>query len=79
MSAKGQPYYGHKENIGQTKRLFRVDNNGAEFRIQFCAPSEALKKKLRFEQKSYFTPPSLSVGEVIALIDLHAKETYAVT
>lgn len=79
MSAKGQPYYGHKENIGQTKRLFRVDNNGAEFRIQFCAPSESLKKRLRFEQKSYFTPPSLSVGEVIALIDLHAKETYAVT
>jgi hypothetical protein len=79
MSAKGQPYYGHKENIGQTKRLFRVDNNGADFRIQFCAPSEELKKRLRFEQKSYYTPPSLSVGEVIVLIDLHAKETYALT
>lgn len=78
MALKGQTYYGHKENTGQTKRLFRVDNNGADFRIQFCGPSDDLKKKLRFEQKSYFTPPSLSVGEVITLIDQHAKETYAV-
>jgi hypothetical protein len=79
MALKGQTYYGHKENTGQTKRLFRVDNNGAEFRIQFCGPSDGLKKKLRFDQKCYFTPPSLSVGEVITLIDTHAKETYAVT
>jgi hypothetical protein len=79
MASKGQTYYGHKENTGQTKRLFRVDNNGANFRIQFCGPSDNLKKKLRFEQKCYFTPPSLSIGEVIALIDTHAKETYAVT
>jgi hypothetical protein len=78
MSDKGQTYYTHKEKLDKAKRLFRVDNNGADFRIQFCAPGDVLKKKLRFEQKSYFSLPSLSVGEVIALIDQHAKETYAV-
>jgi hypothetical protein len=80
MAYKGESYYTHKDNSteNQKKKLFRVDNNGADFRIQFCAPSEALKKKLRFEQKSYFTQPSLSVGEVITMIDQHAKETYAV-
>jgi hypothetical protein len=78
MASKGQTYYAHKEKLEQSKRLFRVDNNGADFRIQICGPSDALKKKLRYEQKCYFTPPGLSVSDVIALIDQHAKETYAV-
>jgi hypothetical protein len=78
MASKGQTYYAHKEKLEQSKRLFRVDTNGADFRIQVCGPSEVLKKKLRYEQKCYFTPPGLSVSDVIALIDQHAKEAYAV-
>ena len=77
---KGQSYYGHKDKLGEntSRRLFRVDTNGAEFRIQFCSPSEGLRKELRYEQKSYFSPPGLSVADMISLIDVHAKETYAV-
>jgi hypothetical protein len=78
MASKGQTYYAHKEKLDQSKRLFRVDMNGADFRIQVCGPGETLRKKLRYEQKCYFTPPGLSANEVIALIDQHAKETYAV-
>jgi hypothetical protein len=78
MASKGQTYYAHKEKLDQSKRLFRVDTNGADFRIQVCGPSEALRSKLRYEQKCYFTPPGLSISAVIALIDQHAKETYAV-
>lgn len=75
---KGKPYYSHKDD-SSFKQLFNVDTNGVDFRIRVASPSESLKKKLRYEHKSYYIPPGLSVSEVIALIDTHAKETYAIT
>lgn len=80
VQSKGQTFYAHKEKLegNTTRRLFRVDTNGAEFRLQFCNPSEGLRKELRYEQKCYFAPEDLSVSDTITLIDVHAKETYAV-
>lgn len=76
---KGKVYYTHREKISSVvKYLFRVSTDGSDFKLHFCNPSDLLKAKLRYEQKSYFAPPGLSVSEVIALIDMHARETYAV-
>jgi hypothetical protein len=76
---KGKVHYAHREKInGVFKHLFRVTTDGSDFKLHFCNPSEALKTKLRYELKSYFAPPGLSVSEVIALIDMHARETYVV-
>jgi hypothetical protein len=80
-SNKGKSFYVHKErfNNNSAKLLFQVVTDGSDFKLRFCNPSEALKRKLRYESKCYFAPPGLSVSEMIALIDLHAKETYVVS
>jgi hypothetical protein len=76
---KGKTFYAHREKIGAVvKHLFRVATDGSDFKLIFCNPSDDLKSKLRYELKCYFAPPGLSIGEVIALIDTHARETYAV-
>jgi hypothetical protein len=80
-SNKGKSFYVHKERFdnNSAKLLFQVITDGADFKLRFCNPSESLKRKLRYESKCYFAPPGLSVSEMIALIDTHAKETYAVS
>lgn len=75
--SKGRSYYVHREKIGSNRLLFHVDTEGVDFRLRFCSPG-AVKDRLRCEQKCYYVPPELSVGEIIELIDAHAKETYAV-
>lgn len=76
---KNQVFYTHKEKLpgNVTKHLFQVTTD-SDFKIRFCKPSEALKKKLRYEAKCWFVPPGLSVAEIVSLIDTHAKETYDV-
>lgn len=77
-SNKGKLFFVHRERFdnSSTKHLFQVITDGSDFKIRFCNPSESLKRKLRYESKCYFAPPGLSVSEMIALIDLHAKEAY---
>jgi hypothetical protein len=78
---KGHACYAHMEKLDNEnfpRLLFQIDTNGAEFRLRFCKPGETLRKSLRYENKCYYVPSNLSVGETIALIDTHSKEAYAV-
>lgn len=81
VAHKGETFYAHKEKLpgNQSRNLFQVENNGATFRLRFCSPSKNLQPRLRTQQKCWYAPlDRLSVSDVIAMIDQHAKETYAV-
>lgn len=80
-SHKGQTFYVHKEKLpgNQSRNLFQVENDGANFRLRFCSPSRNLQPRLKLSQKCWYAPlDRLSVSDVIGMIDQHAKETYVV-
>lgn len=67
-------FYTHQDR-GSHRMLFQVITAPA-FKLRFCAPSAHLQKQLRYENRAYWAPPEISLGEVTVLIDQHAKESH---
>ena len=69
-------YYGHNtEQADRQILLFCLGTQTTPLRLRFCSPSEALKKKLAVNGKSWFAPMTAATPVITALIDQHAKET----
>lgn len=58
-----------------TKVLLCVDERLQQIRL--CGPSSELRKRLVKRRKGYYAPDDGEAGDVIALIDQHAKEVMA--
>jgi len=62
---------------GNKKRLLFCVEQSAPLKLRFCTPLESLKQCLVGKQKAWYAPEDASMSELIALIDQHARETFA--
>lgn len=68
-------YYGYDvEAADRQVLLFCLGSQMSPLRLRFCAPSDALKKKLMPKAKCWYPADDASTSEITALIEQHAEE-----
>lgn len=77
VTHQGDLYFQPKDFPDKQKMLFCLGSSSIPLRLRFCNPSQALRKKLLYQNKGYYASELLSAQEVIGLIDEHAKSAYA--
>lgn len=75
-SRRNESYFSLRgEDTEKRTFLFCIEDGGTEFRLRFCNPSKNLRARLEVNGRSWYTPATASVADVISLIDQHAKES----
>jgi len=77
VTHQGETYYQPVDFTDKQKLLFCVGSRSIPFRLRFCNPSTALRKKLICVNKSYYVPDTATAADVISWINEHAKMAYA--
>lgn len=78
VSHQSETYYRPKDFKDKSKLLFCIGARTIPFRLRFCNPSQKLRPRLEKRGRMYYAPASGSAEEVIALIDEHVRNAYAV-
>jgi len=69
--------YMHKETpSGVRKFIFSIKRPGGVMALRFCSPSKEMRAKLHSVKNGGYLPRDISADDAIALINLHARETF---